>query len=153
MFWRRKKQPQPSPKPTALIVQTDGAMLADGSRIGLGVIVRNMQGQIIRWASRQAPSMTNNEAEYAALCLALELMAQEGIHTVHVYSDSKVMINQMRGYYQVHSAQLKIWHQRACQLARRIPKVTYTHIRRERNQLADALANEALQPALPPPTA
>ena len=132
-------------------MQTDGAMLADHSMIGLGVIVRDMKGRIIRWVHRQAASMSNNEAEYAALCLALEVLANEGAHTVHIYSDSKVMINQMRGRYQVHSANLKVWHQRACQLARRIPKVTYTHIPRERNQLADALANEALQAPLPAP--
>ncbi len=115
-------------------------------------MVKDMSGRIVRWVSRRAAAMTNNEAEYAALCLALEVLGKEGVvQEVHVYSDSKVMVYQMRGRYRVHSLDLKRWHERACQLARLLPSVTYTHIPRERNQLADALANEALQAALPEP--
>lgn len=145
MFWRKKS--------TTFIIQTDGALLADGSAVGLGVIIRNQQGQIIRWLTRCVPGMTNNEAEYAALCLALESLSQKEVQTVHVYSDSQVMVYQMRGRYQVKSEKLKRWHQRACHLARRFPQISYTHIPRERNQLADALANEALQKPLPNPQA
>lgn len=133
------------------IVQSDGALTGDGSRVGLGVLIRDGHGRIIRWLSRRAQGMTNNEAEYAALCLALETLAEEQPEAVHVYSDSEIVVNQMRGRFQVHSPDLRQWHRRACQLARRIPTVTYTHIPRERNQLADALANEALQPTLPRP--
>lgn len=133
------------------IVQSDGALTGDGSRVGLGVLIRDGHGHIIRWLSRRMPGMTNNEAEYAALCLALETLAEDRPEAVHVYSDSEIVVNQMRGYFQVHSPDLRQWHRRACQLARRIPTVTYTHIPRERNQLADALANEALLPALPVP--
>lgn len=133
------------------IVQSDGALAGDGSRAGLGVLVRDGQGHIIRWLSRQVRGMTNNEAEYAALCLALETLIEDRPHAVHIYSDSAVVVYQMKGRFQVDSPDLRRWHRRACQLARHIPVVTYTHIPRERNQLADALANEALQPALPPP--
>ncbi|MFQ5858175.1 MAG: ribonuclease HI family protein [Anaerolineae bacterium] len=130
------------------IVQADGALTEDGYRAGLGVLVRDERGRIVRWLSRRVKGMTNNEAEYAALCLALEALAEEQPQAVHVYSDSKTVVYQMQGRFQVHSPDLRKWHRRACQLARRIPIVTYTHIPRERNQLADALANEALQPPL-----
>ncbi len=133
------------------IVQSDGALAGSGSRAGLGVLVRDDHGRIVRWISRSAKGMTNNEAEYAALCLALETLAEEKPRAIHVYSDSEVVVYQMQGRFQVNSPDLRRWHRRACQLARRIPLVTYTHIPRERNQLADALANEALQPALPQP--
>ena len=143
MFWRKK--------PTTFIVQTDGALLADGSAVGLGVIIRNEQGQIIRWLTRRMPGMTNNEAEYAALCLALDSFGQKEVQTLHVYSDSQIMVYQMRGRYQVKSEKLKRWHERACHLARHFSQITYSYIPRERNQLADALANEALQNPLPEP--
>lgn len=145
MFWRKKS--------TTFIVQTDGALLADGSAVGLGVIIRNEEGQIVRWLTRRMAGMTNNEAEYAALCLALESLGQQAVQTLHIYSDSQIMVYQMRGRYQVKSEKLKRWHQRACHLARQFPQITYTYIPRERNQLADALANEALQAPLPNPQA
>lgn len=134
------------------VVQVDAAMTGDGTAVGLGVVVRRAQGKIIRWATRRIKGgITNNEAEYAAICMALEVLAEEQPAVVHIYSDSEIAVNQMRGRFRVNSADLRTWHHRACQLARRIPTVTYTHIPRERNQLADALANEALQPALPRP--
>lgn len=144
MRWPRRRD-------DVYLVQADAALAADGSATGLGVIVRNARGRILRWVSRRGPGMTNNEAEYAALCLALEVLAAEKSQAVHVYSDSEIVVNQMRGRFRVNSADLRRWHHQACQLARRIPVVTFTHIPRERNRLADALANEALLPVLPVP--
>lgn len=134
--------------PPVYFVQVDAALTADGSAVGLGMIVRDRQGHIVRWVSRTSQGMTNNEAEYAALCLALETLIEAKPQAVHIYSDSEVVVNQMRGWFRVNSADLRSWHRRACQLARRIPVVTFTHIPRKRNRLADALANEALQPPL-----
>lgn len=145
-WWRGRRAAAPT-----FIVQTDAATTATRDGTGLGVLVRDEAGQIVRWACRRAPGMSNNAAEYAALCWALELLATDAPQVVHVYSDSEVLINQMRGRFRVLSAELRPWHQRASDLARRFPRVTFTHIPRERNGLADALANEALQLALPPP--
>jgi ribonuclease HI len=50
----------------------------------------------------------------------------------------------MQGRFAVHSPLLKRWHAQACRLAHRYPDITYHHIPREANRLADALANEAL---------
>ncbi len=84
------------------------------------------------------------EAEYAALVFALERILKHRPQEVNFYLDSEVVVNQMQGVFGVHSRALKVWHVRACELARRIRKVTFTYIPRERNRLADALANEAL---------
>ncbi|MGH2544088.1 MAG: ribonuclease HI family protein [Ardenticatenaceae bacterium] len=146
MFWSRGRA-----GPKVYIVQTDGALMVDGSAAGLGVVVRDAQGRIVRWVSRRTNGMTNNEAEYAAICLALEVLGAEEPEVVHLYSDSEIAVGQMQGQFRVLSSDLKPWHRRACQLARRIRRVTYTHIPRERNRLADALATEALLDALPPP--
>ncbi|MBA3530536.1 MAG: ribonuclease HI family protein [Ardenticatenales bacterium] len=146
MWWRKAVM-----VPKVWVVQSDGALAPDGSATGLGVVVREEGGQIVRWIARRVPTLTSNAAEYAALCLALESLAAEPAPILHLYSDSEVMINQMRGRFAVHSQALRSWHQRACQLARHYPLVTYTHIPRGRNQLADALATEALLAALPVP--
>lgn len=141
-MWRRATKAQ------IYLVQTDAALAVDGKRCGLGVVIRDEAGVAIRWLCEVGTARTNMEAEYAALCLALETMAAEGATTVHVFSDCEVVVHQMDGRFRVQSATLRPWHQRACAAARRMARVTYTHIPRGRNRLADALANEALQARL-----
>jgi probable phosphoglycerate mutase len=63
---------------------------------------------------------------------------------VQVYSDSKLIVEQMRGWIRVRSAQLRRLHRQARELAERFERVTFTHVPRERNQLADAIADEAV---------
>ncbi len=88
--------------------------------------------------------MTNNEAEYAALILALETAKRFDPRALHVYMDSEVVVGQMRGRFSVHSPALRRWHAQACRLARLYPEIVYHCIPRKANRLADALANEAL---------
>ncbi len=137
-FWRR---------PRRLAVYCDGAIGDRGEGTGLGVIVRDERGEIIGLVKRTLPPMTNNEAEYAALVLALEAAWHFRPRRLEVYMDSEVVIGQMQGRFAVHSPALKRWHVRACRLARRFREVTYHYIPREANRLADALAGEALSEA------
>jgi probable phosphoglycerate mutase len=76
--------------------------------------------------------------------LALEAAYRFRPQVLKIFMDSEVVIGQMQGRFGVHSAALKHWHSRACQLARRFRQVFYHYIPREANRLADALANEAL---------
>lgn len=127
-----------------LIAYADGATGHRNKHTGVGAVLLNGEGHIVAWANRQLEEMTNNEAEYAGLVLALELAAEYRPGRLHVYLDSAVVVRQMNGRYGVRSPALKGWHRRACQLARRLRQVTYKHIPRERNRLADAMAYEAL---------
>jgi ribonuclease HI len=87
--------------------------------------------------------MTSGEAEYAGLMLALEIAAQRDAEEVEVRLDSEVVVYQMIGRFAVNSARLKPCHQQACRLARALPRVRYSHVPREQNAIADALAAEA----------
>ena len=87
---------------------------------------------------------TNNVAEYTALIRALELAAELGIPKLAVYSDSELMVKQMKGEYRVISADLQDLYQEACGLRKRFEKLTLTHVRREFNSDADRLCNLAL---------
>lgn len=141
-MWRRNAD-------NKLIVQVDGAVSSSSDPSGLGVVVRDQQGHVLEvWRRRDRPQ-TNNEAEYRAMIWALERLRQRRPSEVHIFSDSEVMVNQMRGRFAVHSTSLRSLHRQACELARSIPVVTYTHIPRELNSLADALAAEALWPQPP----
>ena len=87
---------------------------------------------------------TNNVAEYTALIRALELAVELGIPKLAVYSDSELMVKQMKGEYRVKSADLQDLYQEACGLRKRFEKLTLTHVRREFNSDADRLCNLAL---------
>ena len=87
---------------------------------------------------------TNNVAEYRALVEGLAKARELAIDELEVVSDSELLVNQMRGSYKVKNEALRdLWRQ-AMLHATGFDKVTYTAVRREHNELADRLVNEAL---------
>jgi ribonuclease HI len=135
--WRPRKRRK-------LIVQVDGAIGATNRASGLGVVMRDEAGRILEVRHKRARPQTCNEAEYEALIWALELLGRHPPAEVHFLSDSEIVVNQMQGRFSVRSPALKRLHRRACALSRAIPRVTFSHIPREQNCLADALAAEGL---------
>lgn len=111
---------------------------------GLGAAIKDERGRLIAWRNKPTRAMTCNVAEYAALIFALEQAAKFQPAVVHVYSDSRLVVEQVHGWVSVHDAELKSLHRQARELIQRFQRWTLTHIPRERNQLADAIANEAL---------
>ena len=87
---------------------------------------------------------TNNVAEYRALVAGLARAVEAGVDELEVVSDSELLVKQMRGEYRVKNAALRELSLEAARLARQLGKVTYTAVRREHNELADRLVNEAL---------
>ena len=91
---------------------------------------------------------TNNVAEYRALVAGLARAAEAGVTDLEVVSDSELVVKQMRGEYKVKNRALQELFLEASRLARRIHRVTYRAVRREHNELADRLVNEALDRAV-----
>jgi ribonuclease HI len=90
---------------------------------------------------------TNNVAEYRGLLAGLESALERGVDEVEVVSDSELLVKQMRGEYKVKNETLRELADEAEALARRLKRVRYTAVRREHNELADRLVNEALDSA------
>lgn len=90
---------------------------------------------------------TNNVAEYSGLIAGLESALERDVTELEVVSDSELLVKQMRGEYKVKNEALRELVADADALARRLSKVTYTAVRREHNELADTLVNEALDSA------
>jgi ribonuclease HI len=124
-----------------LLLYADGSIQPE--RAGAGLVALDQGGSVVYIANRSLPPMTNNEAEYAGLTLALEAAIALGGQFVEIRLDSEVVVYQMIGRFAVNSAALKHCHQQACVLARSLAKVRYTHIPRELNTIVDALATEA----------
>ena len=69
------------------------------------------------------------------------------MNEVEVISDSELLVRQMRGEYKVKNAALReLWSRRPSPRGG-LDKVTYAAVRREHNELADRLVNEALDSA------
>jgi len=127
-----------------LVVYTDGAIRERAT--GLGVVIRDGQGQVLAWRSKCLPrAMTCNEAEYEALILGLEAVHPFCPQEVCFRLDSLVVVNQMRGVFAVRDAALQRLNARARQLVAHLPRVVFSHVGRRHNRLADALAQEAAE--------
>ena len=90
---------------------------------------------------------TNNVAEYSALIAGLEKAVELGVTDLEVVSDSELMVKQMRGEYKVKNEALRELSQRGRAPRRELGSVRYRAVRREHNELADRLVNEALDAA------
>lgn len=124
-------------------IHVDGAV--SGTKFaGAAAVARTREGYFIGWLSRQLTSMSNNEAEYQAALLGLTLAGYLGADRVEIISDSEVIVRQMRGQSRVLSARLKRLHQETCTRAGHFAEVSFRHVPRTENWLADALATEAL---------
>ena len=87
---------------------------------------------------------TNNVAEYRALIAGLEKAVELGIEELEVVSDSELLVKQMQGEYKVKNEALRELNDEANFLERKLGRVRYKAVRREHNELADKLVNEAL---------
>lgn len=130
--------------PQKVVVHTDGAIQPEAGISGLAAVVSAEDGQIRAIWSRRAGKLTCNEAEYAAAHLALENLLRRGAREVLVRSDSQVMVHQMSGLASAQSPKLKQAQSRLRALVVQFEQVKFEHIPREQNQVADAVASEAL---------
>ncbi len=87
---------------------------------------------------------TNNAAEYTALVEGLGLATELGVKKLAVFSDSELMVKQMRGEYRVKNEELRPLYEEAKRLAAGFAQFSIAHVRREQNRRADEIGNEAL---------
>ena len=127
---------------------TDGASRGNPGEAGIGVLIEDESGHIVKKLARYLGKATNNQAEYTALIYGLKAAAELGAGEVSVFADSELVVKQMKGEYKVKNADLQEKHGEAKRVAAGFKKVNYTYIPREKNKEADALANEAIDKRL-----
>ena len=131
---------------TTASANIDGGSRGNPGPAGYGVRVEREDGSIVE-LKEALPLATNNVAEYSGLLAALRWAVAHGITTLHVRSDSLLLVNQMKGQYRVKNPGLQPLYQDARSLVHQIGRVTFEHVRREFNKDADRLANEAMDEA------
>lgn len=126
-----------------LVAYVDGGCLGNPGPSGIGVVISGCDEgpvRIAKWIGHQ----DNNVAEYAALMEALQYAVSLKARTLHVYSDSQVVVRQMTGEYECRSPRLYSLHWTCRKLARAL-KFSISHVPRENNAEANRLAQSALR--------
>ncbi|MBV1848729.1 bifunctional RNase H/acid phosphatase [Catellatospora tritici] len=131
-----------------VVVEADGGARGNPGPAGYGAVVRDAaSGQVLAERAAAIGVATNNVAEYRGLIAGLEAAAELGATLVEVRMDSKLVVEQMSGRWQIKHQGLRPLAAQAAALVRKFDQVTYGWIPRERNRAADALANAAMDAA------
>ncbi|HEX5468286.1 MAG TPA: reverse transcriptase-like protein [Gaiellaceae bacterium] len=123
---------------------TDGGARGNPGPAASAFVLEAEDGTVLDARGEAIGVATNNVAEYRALLNGLAKAVELGIDELEVVSDSELLVKQMRGEYRVKNAALVDLSVEAARLARQLESVRYTAVRREHNELADRLVNDAL---------
>lgn len=128
-----------------VVIEADGGSRGNPGVAGYGAVVRDAETGVVlaeRWEA--LGTATNNVAEYSGLIAGLDAAAELGATAVEVRMDSKLVIEQMSGRWQIKHPGLRPLAAKAAGLVRKFDSVSYQWIPRERNKHADSLANRAM---------
>jgi ribonuclease HI len=125
-------------------LSTDGGARGNPGPAAYGYALEDEDGTLLAAHGEAIGRATNNVAEYRGLVAGLQKALELGVEEVEVVSDSELLVRQMTGVYRVKNAALQELSQEAARLARGFRRVDYRAVRREHNELADRLVNEAL---------
>jgi ribonuclease HI len=131
----------------------EAKLFADGGSRGnpgpssSGFALMDMNDQVFVKKGLYLGITTNNQAEYQALKFGLEEAIKYGIQELHIYMDSLLVVNQMRGVFKVKNRDLWPIHESIKALLPRFKHVSFTHVPRELNKIADGMVNEAMDAA------
>ena len=125
-------------------LSTDGGARGNPGPAAFGYVLETEDGHVLAAHGEAIGRATNNVAEYRGLVAGMAKAAELGVTELEVVSDSELLVKQMRGDYRVKNQTLRALWEEANDLERHFDRVRYTAVRREHNELADRLVNEAL---------
>ena len=134
----------PKPAVPAHTAHVDGGARGNPGPSGYGVAIQDAAGNPVAELSEYLGHHTNNYAEYQGLIAALRYAADKQLKALKVVSDSELMVRQMKGIYKVRHPELRKLYDEAQGLVRRLEHFEIRHAMREQNQIADRLANQAM---------
>jgi ribonuclease HI len=136
------------PHPDKAKMFADGGSRGNPGPSASGYVILDMEDNILVDVGVYLGITTNNQAEYTALKLALQNALEMGIKDMEVYMDSLLVVNQMKGIFKIRNQDLMPIHEAIKVLAKQFEHITYSHVPREFNKLADAAVNRALDEQL-----
>ncbi len=129
-----------------LVVEADGGSRGNPGPAGYGALVRDpVTGEVLEEICDSLGTATNNVAEYSGLVAGLRAAARLAPQAdVEVRMDSKLVVEQMSGRWQIKDPTLRSLARAAQDEARKLGRVSYAWVPRARNAHADRLANQAM---------
>lgn len=127
-----------------LISFSDGGARGNPGPAGVGAVLYNEKNEIIEELSRYLGETTNNQAEYQALIMALEKAQALGATEMECYLDSELVVKQLNREYKVKNQDLAPLFLKVHNISLSFKKISFHHVPREKNSIADGLANQAM---------
>lgn len=138
------KETKSSKFPQEIKFYGDGGSRGNPGPAACGFVLMDMNDRILETGGEYMGITTNNQAEYHSLEMGLQLAGESGAKKVHVYMDSMLVVNQLKGIYKVRSMDLMPRFKNIQSLAKQFIEVNYTHVPRALNSVADAEVNRIL---------
>ncbi len=126
------------------IIFSDGGARGNPGPAGIGAVLYDEDKNIVAQVSQYLGVATNNQAEYLALIAALKKAAELKLSDLICYLDSELVVRQLNREYKVKNKDLAPLFLQVYNLSLQFTKISFQHIPREQNQVADRLANEAM---------
>ena len=123
---------------------SDGGSRGNPGPSAAGYVVLDATQQVIAEGGEYLGITTNNQAEYHGVRIGLERAIELKYKRVNFKIDSMLVVNQMKGFYKIKNRELWPIHERIRELMKHFDKVSFNHVRREFNQLADGMVNKTL---------
>ncbi len=125
-------------------IYSDGGSRGNPGPSAAGYVLLNNLQQVVAEGGEYLGITTSNQAEYHGVRFGLEKALELGYKRVDFKIDSMLIVNQMKGQYKIKNRELWPLHERIRILMEKFDRVTFTHIAREYNTLADGLVNKTL---------
>lgn len=129
---------------TRLVVNVDGGARGNPGPAAIAAVIATPGGQVLEERFEAIGPATNNVAEYRALLLGIERAQALDAGEVELVADSELVVRQVRGEYRVKDAGLRALHAQVQAALGGFERWSIRHVRREANDRADALVNQAL---------
>lgn len=126
------------------IIYSDGGSRGNPGPSASGFVIMNANEEVVHQGGMYLGITTNNQAEYHGVRLGLEKALEMGAKSVDFRMDSLLVVNQLTDVYKIKNRDLWPINERIKELASQFEKVTFSHVRREFNQLADGMVNKIL---------
>lgn len=134
---------------TEVQLYADGGSRGNPGPSASGYVLLDMSDQVVLAKGEYLGVTTNNQAEYQALKLGLEHALHDfQSREVHVYMDSMLVVNQMKNIFKIKNRDLWPIHNACVDLSKKFHKISFDHVPRELNRLADEEVNKALDEAI-----
>ncbi len=131
-----------------IVVHVDGGARGNPGPAAVAAVAADPGGATLAERNAYIGEVTNNVAEYRAVMLGLELARELGAGCVEVVNDSELVARQIEGRYKVKHAGLKPLYEQTIRALREFDDWRVCSVRREANERADELVNQALDAAL-----